>query len=145
MKAPKINYDPETGITSYTIYYKDKEFTGIAQCHPDDQDMKSELTGTAIAELRALKLYLRDERDNNLKPQLKSAKQLYYAMNRSKKFNRKSYENIMLQRHIYNLEMDLEAVNEELAVLNQHLTQYIAEKEKVYQHLRKTNQKDTDN
>ena len=138
-KQPTINWDAEKGITTYTIYYKDKSFVGTANCHPDDMDMASELTGTAIAECRATIAYLVHLRDNELKPQLKGVKQLYYAMNRSKRFNRKSYENIMLQRHIHNLEMDIEAINEEITMIKVHLKKYINEKEKVSQHIRKSN------
>lgn len=136
-KQPTIDWDPINGITTYTIYYKNLTFQGIARCHPDDADMSSQLTGTAIAEARATITYLRHLRDNDLRPQLKSVKQLYHAMNRSKKYNRKSYENVMLQRHIHNLEMDIDAVNEEIATIKNHLNIYLAEKEKVYQHLRK--------
>ena len=58
-------------------------------------------------------------------------------MKHSKKFNPKSYENIMLQRQIQMIKIDLDAANN---IINESLILlklYIAEKEAFYKQLRK--------
>jgi hypothetical protein len=35
------------------LTYNNLTFTGVATCHPEDEDMKSERTGYFIAEMRA--------------------------------------------------------------------------------------------
>ena len=102
--------------------------------------MQSKLTGQTIAEWRAMRQYFRHMRDNELKPQLKALKQLYYAMNRSKEFDPKSYQSKMLYRHIQNIKTDLDTINNNIATLSQNLTTYISDKDKVYQSLRKIKQ-----
>ena len=98
--------------------------------------MMSKLTGQTIAEFRATLQYLRHIRDNELQPQLKSLYQLYYSMNRSSKFNPKSYEAKMLYSQIQNLENDLVAIKENIATLSQDLKRYINDKEKSHQLIR---------
>lgn len=137
-------WDETTGEATCILHYKNLTFVGKAHCHPDDKDMQSKITGQTIAEWRAMRSYLRHLRDNELKPQLKSLKQLYYAMNRSQQFNEKSYEAKMLFGHIENLELDLEIVNQELALLVKNTKDYIDSKEKVFQSLRKMRQAKVD-
>lgn len=137
MKQPKYTWDPVEGCAYCTLYYNNKEFYGVAFCHPDDKDMQSRLTGQTIAEYRALKELWRYRRDCELRPQLKILKQLYYSMNRSKKFAPFSYENKMLQRQIRMIENDLATTKEELADVEQKLKHYISIKENCYQALRK--------
>ena len=136
MKQPLYEWDENVGVAWCTIYYKDLEFLGTACCHEDDADMMSKLTGQTIAEFRATLQYLRHIRDNELRPQLKSLYQLYYSMNRSTKFNPKSYESKMLYSQIQNLENDLATIKENIAVLKQDLKQYIEDKEKSHQLIR---------
>lgn len=133
-------WDAERGMATCIVYYKNLEFKGTAFCHPEDKDMKSKLTGQTIAEWRAMRQYFRHIRDNELKPQLQSLKQLYYAMNRSKRFDPKSYQSKMLFRHIQNIEFDLDTVNKNIAALSQNLKDYIDDKDKIYQTLRKIKQ-----
>lgn len=137
MQLPKYGFDEETGKAWYELYDGNMTFRGEASCHPDDMDMISQLTGLAIAEARAAIAYETHIRDNILKPQLASVKQLYYAMNRSKNFNPKSYENKMLYRHIRNLENDLTIIKESIATIKLELRQYLANKEVFYQKIRK--------
>lgn len=143
-------WNEETGTVDFYIRDKDLVFWGTAICHPDDKDMQSRLTGTNIASIRAEIKMLQHMRDHEIKPGLAALKQLYYSMNRSKKFNEKSYENIMLQRQIRNYENDLVVANQNLAQLRQSLKTYIDKKEHFYQAVRKkrmakSNQSETDN
>ena len=141
MKKPaEYLWDEERGMATCILYYKNLEFKGVAFCHPEDRDMQSKLTGQTIAEWRAIRKYFRHMRDNELKPQLKALKQLYYAMNRSKHFNPKSYESKMLYSHIQNIEFDLATINNNLASLSQNLNEYLKDKEDIYQSLRKMRQ-----
>ena len=135
-KEPIYTWNQETGEATYTIYYKNLTFTGKATCHPDDEDMKSQMMGLTIAESRATLNYLRHVRDNDLRPQLKSLKQLMYSMNHSKQYNRKSYEARMLYRHIQMLEEDLKNITEDISRIKYFLWRYMIEKEELHQVLR---------
>lgn len=135
-KQPEYFWNSEQGMAFCTIYYNQYTFTGEAQCHPDDKDMMSKLTGQTIAEFRATIKYLRFVRDCELRPQLKSLKQLYYSMKHSKHYNKKSYEAKMLYRQIRFLEEDIDVVNIELDNLKQSLKEYIVLKEKDHQQIR---------
>ena len=113
-----------------------REFIGEARCHPDDADMMNEKTGNEIAFRRAKIQAIRGYRDE-LKAQLRALNQLYFSMNKSKRFNEKSYENRMLQRQIRMTNFDLATIREDLATEEQNLREYIAKKEDFYQHIRK--------
>ena len=100
----KTNYefywDEGIGFAKCTLKTQYGEFTGVAQCHPDDEDMMSEKVGCEIAYARATINSLIHARDNVIKPSLKALKQLYYSMKNSKHYNSKSYENKMLWSQI---------------------------------------------
>ena len=136
MKQPEYTWDAEYGIATCTIFYNNKTFTGTANCHPEDTDVMSRLTGQIIAETRATISYLSHIRDNELRPQLNSLLQLYYSMNRSKNFNPKSYEAKMLYRQITLIKNDLEAIKEEITNIKQNLKDYINQKELSYKKIR---------
>lgn len=135
-KEPKYTWNEETGVATCTIYYKNLEFTGVANCHADDEDMKNKLTGQTIAEARATICYLRHIRDNELIPQLNILNQYYYGMNRSKQFNPESYEVKMLYKKISSIKLDLQETKEEIKNIYEGIGQYIKDKDKVYQHVR---------
>ena len=128
-RQPQYLWNENTGTAIATIFYKIYTFTGEAHCHPDDQDMMSKLTGQTIAEYRATLKYLRFIRDCEIQPQLKSLKQLYYSINRSKYFNTKSYETKMLFRQINILEEDLKETKYLINVIKKELTAYLNIKE----------------
>ena len=134
----KYTYDwsPEFGYASCTIHDHDNQFTGKAVCHPDDEDMKNRLAGQNIAEGRASIKYLQHYRDNELRPQLKILKQLYYSMNRSKQFNRKSYEARMLFRQISRITKEIEEVNADIKTLKIMISAYIDQKDAEYKKIR---------
>ena len=62
-------------------------------------------------------------------------------MNKSQRFNAKSYENKMLQRQIRQINFDLDTTKEMIATEEQNLRTYIADKDKFYQKVRFNRQK----
>ena len=128
---PIFNWDEETGISSCIVSDGEKVYTGFAQCHPDDEDMKGQKTGCEIAFRRARINALRGYRDE-LKIRLSALNQLYYSMNKSTKFNEKSYENRMLQRQIRMINFDLATTKEMIATEQENLRTYIKEKDEFY-------------
>ena len=141
MKEPIFTWDAETKKTTCTIIFDNKQFCGCAYCHPDDDDMASEKTGSEIALRRAMiKAYKYQKLC--LKEQLSALKQLYYSMSRSKKFNENSYENKMLQSQISLISFDLATVKETIAMEEQSVKAYIANKEDFYQRIRRNRRKD---
>ena len=128
---PIFTWDENTGTASCILSDGEKIFTGFANCHPEDDDMCSEKTGCEIALRRAKINALKDYR-NEVKVRLSALNQLYYSMNRSKYFNKKSYENKMLQRQIRLTNFDLDTVKEMIVSEQQSLKSYIDEKEKFY-------------
>ena len=135
-QEPIFNWDPEEGVASCIIKYKNQTFCGVATCHEEDKDMMSEKTGMEIAYRRATIDYLRYVRDMELKPALKALKQLYYTMKHSTHFNPKSYENSKLQRHIRMYEFDLETINELIVDERKNLKEYIDKKDEFYKKTR---------
>lgn len=128
---PIFNWDENAGVASCILSDGEKVFTGFAQCHPDDRDMSSEKTGCEIAFRRARISALRGYRDE-LKTKLKALNQLFYSMNRSYRFNEKSYENVMLQRQIRMINFDLATTKEMIATEEQSLRQYLSDKDEFY-------------
>lgn len=137
MIKPKYIWKPEIGYAGCTIHYDNLEFYGDAVCHPDDKDMMSRLTGQKIAETRAMIQYLAHVRDFELRPQVRALRQLYFSMEHSKKFNKKSYEAKMLYRHIRATENDYIAIKQEIVRLKQELKNYLNDKEELFQIVRK--------
>ena len=137
---PIFNWDEETGIASCILSDGEKVYTGFAQCHPDDEDMKGEKTGCEIALKRAKINALRGYRDE-LKIRLSALNQYYYSMNMSHRFNEKSYENKMLQRQIRQIKFDLDTTKEIIATEELSLKAYIKSKDIFYTQTRKRRQK----
>lgn len=137
--TPIYDWDAEKKIATCTLEdNKNRKFVGIAKCHPTDEDFGNSYTGSHIACERAVIKYLKSVRKNELEPALAALKQLYYSINKSKNYNPKSYESIMLRRQIRIKEEDLEFIKQELAEREQKLAAYIAEKDMFYQKTRKS-------
>lgn len=141
---PIFEWDAETGLASCILTDGQHYYTGIAQCHPDDQDMMSEKTGCEIAFRRAKIYALREYRDE-LKLKRQALSQLYYSMNQSNKFNEKSYENKMLQRQIRLLDFDLITTKEIIATEQQNLKDYLKKKDDFYNKTRSRRKMDNIN
>ena len=141
MKQQQPVFVQEENKTICKLYTENgTEIIGIATCHPADEDMKNNHTGCEIAFRRATINVYRYYK-NDLKIRLGALKQLYYSMNRSKKFNEKSYENIMLQRQIHLLESDLATIKDLITTEKQNLHDYITAKENFYTVIRANREK----
>ena len=141
---PIFSWDEETGMASCILTDGQKYYTGFAQCHPEDVDMKGEKTGCEIALKRAKINALRGYRDE-LKTKNAALKQLYFSMNKSKHFNEKSYENRMLQRQIRMINFDLATTKEMIATEEQNLRTYLSEKDSFYKKIRLNRKKANNN
>lgn len=141
MKEPIYLWDEETGCAICKIVDDDgREFVGIAMTHDTDKDFQSEKTGQTIASTRAAIKYLQSVKRDILRPQLAALKQLYYSINRSKQYNKKSYEARMLWRQIRIKEEDIKSVNIEIENYKTFLRKFIADKEAFYIATRKRRQ-----
>ena len=136
---PIFTWDEDKLMASCILTDRNQTFIGIAQCHPDDEDMSSEKTGCEIAFRRAKINALRSFRDE-LVTTLKAYNQLYYSINQSKEFNPNSYENKMLQRKIRMTNFDLDTTKEILVSEEQSLRAYIKSKDVFYTQTRKRRQ-----
>lgn len=135
---PQYTWDAKNGVAICVLTdTKGKVFTGEAVCHIEDHDMMSEKTGCEIAYRRALITYFKDIRDNEIKPAIAALKEYYYTIKHSKKYNPKSYENVMLQRKIQEKENDLVVIKEMINEQLQGLKNYINAKESAYQAIRR--------
>lgn len=142
-KEPQFNWDPESGVAICALTDGDNIFMGTAACAAEDIDMMSEKTGCQIALWRAEIKYYIHIRDNEVKPALKALKHVYYTMNRSKHFNPKSYENIMLWRQIRQKENDLATIKDMITDQKKQLKEYIDEKDKFYKRVRANRKTDS--
>ena len=89
-RKPMYIWDEDTKTATCTLYDQNNSFCGTAKCHPDDEEFMSEKTGLIIAESRAQLEALRHLKNNILKPELAGLEQLYYSINKSKHYNKKS-------------------------------------------------------
>ena len=94
---PIFEWDEDLGLASCILTDGENVFYGSAQCHSADSDMMNEKTGCEIAFRRARIESIKYYRDE-CKTKLAAVNQLYYSINKSKKFNPKSYESKMLRR-----------------------------------------------
>ena len=133
---PKYTWLEKDGIAFCELKYKDMPINGTAECHPEDQDVKSKLTGETIAEYRALIKYIKFVRDYELRPQLQALNHLYHCMKNSKHFNKKSYEAKSLFRQIHLLEKDIEEIQGIIKTTEIDLQNYITKKEKDHKVIR---------
>ena len=136
MKEPICKWDADNGIAYCTIFDTDGHaHDGKAVCAADDADMMNEKTGMEIAyrraEIKAYKAY-----KYKIKNKLEALNQLYYSMKHSKKFNPKSYENIMLQRQIRLCNDDLDTANNIISTAQLDLKIYIKAKDELYKQFR---------
>lgn len=138
-----FNFD---GVKSTcTIIDGSHTFVGEAICHEEDMDMVSERTGLFIAEGRAIIKRYQHIKNNELKPAIAALKHLQNCMEQSKKFNKNSYENYMLRRQIRIKEEELAVIELEIATEQQYLKEYIAQKTKLYNRIRQSNNQDNNN
>lgn len=139
ISKPMFDWDKETGTACCILYDKlrNKSFVGLAQCHPEDEDMMSEKTGCNLAFLRAQLKVLQDYKNNELIPGLNALNQLYYSIDRSKYFDKNHYEVKVLLNQIDLKKADIETTKEAINNIRKEIKTMIDEKEDFYQKIRK--------
>ena len=136
-RQPYYDWNKEEGIATCILFDGQTPFIGVAKCHPDDVDFQSEKTGMIIAESRAEINALQHYKNNVLKPGLDALNQLYYSINLSKQYNKKSYESKMLYRQIEMKKKDIEVIKEILDQRKKELKQFIDDKDEFYKTVKK--------
>lgn len=134
-------YDKDSGVSTYIIEYEGQYFTGIAHCAPDDADMQNEKTGINIAQRRAI-IKLFQYRRNELKHKLAALNQLYYSVNKSKKYDSHGYMENMLEHQRQQIQDELKLMKNALKDEQEELKQYIDNKDKFYKRVRANRKKD---
>ena len=139
-------YDEVLGLSQCVIFYKTKggvtlTAVGQATCHPKDEQFKSKLTGSIIAEYRAEIALLRQINDYELKPGIVALKHVYCTMRHSKSFDPKSYECVRIKRELAHLLDELEENKMAIKSIQDCLHTYLEEKDKAW---RKFEQKGQD-
>ena len=129
-------WEEETGIATCTIHYHDKKFIGVAQCHPDDEDFKSELVGSELAYLRA-SVRVMQEIKNEKWIELKALKGLYGSLTPSPKFKVDSFEAKMLRQRIDTTREDIDILKDVIGDLKNRIHAQIEDSENFYQGVRK--------
>lgn len=131
-KLIQCSFSPETGKSICTIKINNNEFIGVAQCHPDDMDMMSELTGQNIAKLRAIVKCYQHHKNNVLRPQLQSLRHLKSLYENNSKCNINNYEFKLLSSQIYSLEQAIKTTKEYIYGLQKDISNYINMKDSFY-------------
>lgn len=131
-RKPIYEWDEENGIATCFIFDKNNTFMGMAMCHEDDKEFMNEKTGLHIAEARATIRMLQHIKNNELKPELAGLKQLYYSINKSKEYNRKSYEAKMLWKQMKVKQRDIDILTNLIYEERQALNNYIKDKDDFY-------------
>lgn len=127
----------EDGTCTFTLTYRDREFVGVAHCHPDDSKFFSEITGGTIAEVRAQIKMLKYKRDCELRPQYAIVKHLYQNLEQgTKKFDKKDRATALIIRHFNRLKREINQVDEEIIDCQNFLKSYIRKKETILGKLR---------
>lgn len=117
-------------------------FIGEAKCHPDDQDLESELVGYSIASKRAVLRILKHHVKNELKSTLKTFNHLYDSMRQSKHFNYKSYEAKRIYRTIKDIEEEIDTFKEMIKNTEEELKEYIISKDNLRTKIREMRAED---
>ena len=133
MKKRKIEFtyaNESNPVTTCQIFDKfGKIYVGQAVCHPDDRDMVNEMTGAALAQMRAELSLLRDLRDSEIIPELKAIRRIYN--------NLKKYKKPLLRRELNEAEFIYVAIKEMIRSKKREIADFILTKEKFYQGIRR--------
>ena len=136
-RKPVYDWDPETKTATCFLFDKNEVFVGIAQCHPDDEEFMSEKTGLIIAETRAQLDALRHLKNHVLKPELAALEHFYYTINKSKHYNKKSYEAKMLWRQMKIKKGEIAETQNAIIEIKKNLKQFIDDKDNFYKSVKK--------
>ncbi len=141
MKQIVEHWDPDHGVARCVLNYKSRsgiilQGIGIAECHPDDTEFMSALTGGLIAEYRAEIDLLKKINNYEIKPGIAALKHVYCTMRHSSHYNEKSYEAVRIKKELAHLMDELEENDNSITELREDLARYIKNKEEFYQKIR---------
>lgn len=140
-RLPDYTWDQETGIA--TCRYIDKfnrEFTGTAVCHPEDEDIKSWRSGYTIAEYRT-RIALAKAKNNDAKIAYEAVRQIYYSIKHSKNYNDDSYEAKMIKHQLKLRQEEVAQTKSDYKLLKADFRLYMRKKDELNQKYRE--QKDS--
>jgi hypothetical protein len=123
-------WDKEHGLSICTIEYNGFKFYGYAQCCPEDEEFKSEMTGGNISTWRAEVAVMKHIKRCEIEPKIAALRHVYFTMAHSKQYNPKSYEARRLFREYQNLLDDLDEINAEIKDTENLLKDYIESKDR---------------
>ena len=133
MKKRKVRFtyaSENNAVTICQIFDKyGKVYVGQAVCHPNDLDMMSKMTGAALAQMRAELSMLKDLRDSEIIPELKTIKKLYN--------NLKKHKKPVLEPDLKRAKFTHFAINGIIKAKKQEIADFILAKEKFYQGVRR--------
>lgn len=133
---------PDLGVAEIVFNIDGKEYVGEANCHPDDEDMKSRNVGFALAEMRAAYAFGKDKLQNVYKPQLAILEHIYDCAKSSKKFNPFDNTVRLVRRQIAQLKKEIATLTCDLEDIKRTEREYIADKEWYYKKIREKRLKD---
>lgn len=119
---------------------KDKIYTGVATCHPEDYDFESNLVGEHYAYVRSLIDEMCHDRDEYL-AQLKILRHIYDIYEQNPAINYDSHECYILRRQIRILEEDIAEIRVLIKETKANLRNLISEKDKMYNKMRNLREK----
>lgn len=126
----KHKWDPNTGLSICTIEYNGFKFYGYAQCAPEDEPYKSEMTGGNISTWRAEIALMKHIKRCEIEPRIQAYYHLAGTMHHSKKHNPDSYEAKRLYQEYKNAQDDLDEIIYEIKDTENLLKNYIDQKDK---------------
>lgn len=129
-------WDEGAGVATCRIPYNHSEYVGIAVCHPDDEDFKSELIGSELAYSRACIKVLQAIK-NEKRAQLHVLNELYNSLNPSPKFNPDSFEAKMMRKKMDEVHLDMDVAKECIETIRKDIHESIGSAEEFYQKIRK--------
>lgn len=131
-----FDWDDDKGLATAIIEYKDKIYVGTAQCHPDDKDFKSMLTGQEIAYRRASIKMLSDIKKSEMMPGLQALKDYLYSINKGQYFDKKNPMVKILYHNINIRQSEVDMVTAMIKNQRNELSEYLKNKDKLYTQLR---------
>lgn len=139
--AIKEHWDEEHSVARCVLTYQTSmgiplQGVGIAECHPEDMDFVSELTGSTIACFRAEIDLFKKISNYEIKPAIAALKHVYCTMKDSKHYSPKSYEAIRIKKELAHLMDELQENKNAIAELQDSLKNYIDGKDKLYKKIR---------
>ena len=134
-KKTKFTYSKESHTTLCKRVVKNKVYTGIARCHPNDYEFESKLVGEHFAYTRAMIAQLRHDRDD-LKCQLKTLRHLYNILEQNPRAHYDSTECYTIRKQMKLIERDIAEIRITIKESQEELRTLSMQKDSLYQHIK---------